>query len=519
MKRIILLGLAITYLQTAFSDESVDIGPLISGTSSYVAGSWAWTDYAYDDRGADSDVTAGGDAQYPEGTTNAADIIQLQVSLQATSVRFTAVLQTLTDESVPEIGLMLDTDSSASTGSSGVPGSEWPVQGSMGGEWLLSISNAGAAVHRWDGAAFELVAELPAVIDVERNTVSFDLPKSTLDPGSSHWRLYAWAGLASMPTAAGGEIFDLAFVVGELITDRNSMVVDSVQGAFVTGGTTLWQDQNQSAILAGRLDVSLASAVIDFARLNNKDTELATADGPGWYTFLHHSDLKLAEGVEQGASLIGVGNAFTTRRYLGPYQPYLVLNRAGEGDKHPMVVFLHGASQTHVQNTYWFDPAEANNTFDYQAITIFPLARGEVLSYNGIAEYDVLEVMQDAFERLPVDRDRVVLTGFSMGGMGTYKLASLYPDMFSTAVAHFGNAQSNGVTGLMENLVNLPFRADNGMIDYLVQPTSFLPDRERGIELGYDFRFFDVTNAHHALQPHLANCLLVNAINAYSGPS
>ena len=129
MKRIILLGLAITYLQTAFSDEAVEIGPLISGTSSYVAGSWAWTDYAYDDRGTDSDATAGGDAQYPEGTTNAADIIQLQVSLQATSVRFTAVLQTLTDESVPEIGLMLDTDSSASTGSSGVPGSEWPVQG------------------------------------------------------------------------------------------------------------------------------------------------------------------------------------------------------------------------------------------------------------------------------------------------------------------------------------------------------------------------------------------------------
>jgi pimeloyl-ACP methyl ester carboxylesterase len=488
------------------------IGPLISGTSSYVNGKWAWTDYAYDDRGVNSDATAGGDTQYPEGLRNAADLIQVQVATTAAGVQLTALLQTLIDASVPEVGFIIDADASSATGAVAMPGGAWPANQPLGAEWFVVVNNIGAKVQRWTGTGWENSGVLPASISTESNTVSVTLPR-TLIAASNRWRMFTMTGLSSNSFTAGGNIYDLAFVVGELITDRNSMIADSALAAFVTGGTTLWQDQHQSAILAGSENSDAAAAIIDFGRMAAKDTELASATQRGWYTFLHHSDLMLAEGVEQGASALGAGSAFTTRRYLGAYQPYLVLhNGAITNEIHPLVVFLHGASQTHLQNTYWFEPAEANNTFNYPAITVFPLARGEVLYYNDISEFDVLEVLDDVLTRLPVDPERVVLTGFSMGGMGTYKLASLYPDRFSTAVAHFGASRDNDVTQLMENLVNLPFRADNGMIDYLVQVSSFLPDRERAIELGYDFRFFDVSNAHHALQPHLANCLLVNAI-------
>ena len=41
------------------------LGPLISGTSSYVNGTYVWTDYAYDDRGPDTNAIPGGDANYP----------------------------------------------------------------------------------------------------------------------------------------------------------------------------------------------------------------------------------------------------------------------------------------------------------------------------------------------------------------------------------------------------------------------------------------------------------------------
>ena len=36
-------------------------GPLISGTSAYVAGTHVWTDYVYDDRGKNSNAVFGGD--------------------------------------------------------------------------------------------------------------------------------------------------------------------------------------------------------------------------------------------------------------------------------------------------------------------------------------------------------------------------------------------------------------------------------------------------------------------------
>src|SRR5690606_35801508 len=76
------------------ADEVADIvtrGPLISGTSSWVDGVFAWTDYAYDDRAANAA------ARYPNGVypsdalANAADLIQLQLSLDDAQLTIRAV--------------------------------------------------------------------------------------------------------------------------------------------------------------------------------------------------------------------------------------------------------------------------------------------------------------------------------------------------------------------------------------------------------------------------------------------
>src|SRR3954447_26454732 len=58
------------------------LGELVAGTSQVVDGTWVWTDYVYDDHGANTDpgdptvlYDAGGDATYPEGFENSADIV------------------------------------------------------------------------------------------------------------------------------------------------------------------------------------------------------------------------------------------------------------------------------------------------------------------------------------------------------------------------------------------------------------------------------------------------------------
>jgi predicted peptidase len=50
------------------------------------------------------------------------------------------------------------------------------------------------------------------------------------------------------------------------------------------------------------------------------------------------------------------------------------------------------------------------------------------------SERAVLALLDHALQRWPVDPERVVVTGFSMGGVGTWFLAGRHPERFSAAV-------------------------------------------------------------------------------------
>ena len=46
----------------------------------------------------------------------------------------------------------------------------------------------------------------------------------------------------------------------------------------------------------------------------------------------------------------------------------------------------------------------------------------------------MIALIEHICNTLPVDRDRVYLTGFSMGGFGTWQTACQYPDRFAAIV-------------------------------------------------------------------------------------
>ena len=69
-----------------------------------------------------------------------------------------------------------------------------------------------------------------------------------------------------------------------------------------------------------------------------------------------------------------------------------------------------------------------------------------------------------------VDETRVHLTGYSMGGYGTWTLASLYPNWFASAMPICGG----GVGAFAMNLVNLPIRTFHGLRDTVVDPVESL---------------------------------------------
>ncbi len=128
-------------------------------------------------------------------------------------------------------------------------------------------------------------------------------------------------------------------------------------------------------------------------------------------------------------------------------QPYaLYVPKSYDPKKaYPLLVSLHGATSNHLLNRRRvFGLGNRRGESDYEAIrnedvtfpevdfiVLSPYGRGEMAGYNGIAEADVLRAMDDVERAYNVDRDRVYLTGLSMGGGGTWHLGLRYPDRFA----------------------------------------------------------------------------------------
>jgi hypothetical protein len=112
-----------------------ELGPLVAGTSSYVEGTFVWTDYVFDDRGPNlvdfpllgpvrcltpgGPDCSGGDAEYPEFAApgNTADLVQLQIgTARWDRLAVRAVLSSLVNPEVPALGVAFDTDANPATG-------------------------------------------------------------------------------------------------------------------------------------------------------------------------------------------------------------------------------------------------------------------------------------------------------------------------------------------------------------------------------------------------------------------
>lgn len=488
-----------------------ELGAMISGTAAYVDGTFVWTDYAYDDRGANQTATtggdrtdsalAGGDAQYPAeiGAGNAADLIQLQIGLRPEGLTLRAILETLVDPALPVLGVAFDTDADPATGGAVLPGGQWPADGPLGVEVLLVLSAAGGDVRRFADGAWTNTAQFTVSVDPATNAIDATVPRAALDPGRATWRAFAVTGIAG----AGGSwldgatpIFDLAFVGNELLIR--------------------WQENEQADILAGELGSDRAAATIDFARVADGANE-APELGPGFHTFLYHSALNLPEGITTDAD----GN----RIYLGPYQPYAVYIPADLPAPTPMAVFLHGLSQNHLGAVFVGDaylgtgralsedpfalfPQFSQDGFDFPPATlqVHPLARGQALGYRGIAHQDVIDVLADARRRFDVDPDRISLQGASMGGIGTYRIGALEPDRWSAIVPLIG-FQAASLQPLSANLLNVPVRQINGAIDPLIAEASATAAAARLDELGYDYRYWLIEGRGHEAGGFIYDCV------------
>lgn len=93
----------------------------------------------------------------------------------------------------------------------------------------------------------------------------------------------------------------------------------------------------------------------------------------------------------------------------------------------PLLISMHGLNQdiTYQQNqTKWEEVAKANNF-----VVVYPGGISNSWDISGTRDTDfILAIIDEMVKRYNIDRDRVYLSGFSMGGMMTYHAATKIAD-------------------------------------------------------------------------------------------
>lgn len=162
------------------------------------------------------------------------------------------------------------------------------------------------------------------------------------------------------------------------------------------------------------------------------------------------------------------GQSFEARVFtnsVGGTLPYRFLEpdtASGAAAVYPLVLFLHGAGERGDDNSaqlkhgtaLYLEPA---NRAAFPCFVVAPQCPAEAqwasMPWNTLSGeqsghptapmLSVLELVDELAGQYPVDRDRLYVTGLSMGGFGTWDLITRYPERFAAAVPICGGGMSS----------------------------------------------------------------------------
>jgi predicted peptidase len=150
-----------------------------------------------------------------------------------------------------------------------------------------------------------------------------------------------------------------------------------------------------------------------------------------------------------------------------PYYDYLLHLPRGYRDfgERPLIIFLHGAGEVNkdVRVLQKLDIFHyANGTIpanDFPFIVISPVT--PIYGWDSQQVIRFLdEFLRDNRYRFNIDTSRIYLTGFSMGGFGTFSVACDYPDRFAAIVPLAGGGDPDRTKKLL-TVPTWAFHGDN----------------------------------------------------------
>lgn len=172
----------------------------------------------------------------------------------------------------------------------------------------------------------------------------------------------------------------------------------------------------------------------------------------------------------------------------------------------PLLVSLHGLGRSYDWLMGYhglLDEAEAGGY-----IVVTPLGytrRGwygsravEDKDDGNYSEQDVMNVLQLVRDEFTVDENRIYLWGHSMGGAGTYHIASKHPDLFAgLGVAAPAPEQSAPAHEILQKIKHLPILVLQGDEDSLITSTRRWVEVMR--EIGMPHVYVEIPGGDHSL--------------------
>ena len=133
----------------------------------------------------------------------------------------------------------------------------------------------------------------------------------------------------------------------------------------------------------------------------------------------------------------------------------------------PLILFLHGKGERgedlDLVKIHGIPKIVATEK-EFPFIAVSPQCPIDHVWADDFMQQKVLDLLSKIVHNYRVDRNRIYLTGLSMGGYGTWSLATSRPDLFAAAVPICGGGDPSTVSKLKD----LPIRVFHGALDKVV---------------------------------------------------
>jgi pimeloyl-ACP methyl ester carboxylesterase len=521
-------GPDILYAKAPFSPQLTNARPwkakpiLVSGTTSYRKGEFVYQDFLYDDTGARhnfdpldprsaGNVPDSGDPRTtgnlfskqngtytyptaPDYANNAADLLELRVRPLRRTIAFRVGVNTMKDPALTAFTIAIGGKKDAPR--------PFPFGANVEGPadlFLTVHSDGGRMIGEFQKAAGGRAASpaLPVKVDRRRRQFEVRIPRRVWNPRRRTVRLAAGVGLwdagakryllpaesadETTPGGAGSAtdpaaFFNVAFRTAEPFpkpTDNDRAIIDPAW----------WRDRAQGNALAAG-DISPFFAQVNFRKLARRVRDDRAVPKTGPMNRIYASSFELSQGADFSHSCI-VEAATCPGQYQGRLQPYAIYvpkkprPRAGYG----LTLLLHSLSANYNQYLGTRNQSQYGER-GAGSIVITPEARGPDEFYENYGAADVFDVWADVARRFKLDPDWTVTTGYSMGAIGSFKLAAQFPDLFARVQSTVGDESNSEV---LASLRNVPVQMWNNHGDELVNNAGFQETADALDGLGYRY--------------------------------